>query len=182
MIKAWGCLQPLRHGAKRRATSPYTGEARTARTCGGVRCALAVYRHLRSEPACPPVSCAGNARVGRGTQKCLRKRIRRHFLISQVKLQPRGCPLHGTVRGLPAGFLSVFAPEFYRADARVGARAGRLGRGDVHLHAAHLQIRLGPAQRRLGAGQVKSGAGSAVRASTVTVLAATFTVPGLTAQ
>ena len=42
-------LQPLRHGAKRRATSPYTGEARTARTCGGVRCALAVYQ-LPSTP------------------------------------------------------------------------------------------------------------------------------------
>ena len=75
-------------------------------------------------------------------------------------------------------------------DARAGAGLGRLGHGDVHLHAAGLEIRLGPAQRRLGAGQVDVGlllyfqvfCSSAVRASTVTVLAATFTVPGLTAQ
>ena len=40
------------------------------------------------------------------------------------------------------------------AEARPGALPGRCGRGDVHLHAAGLEIRLGPAQRRLGAGQV----------------------------
>ena len=142
--------QPFRSLRKAPCHGPLHGKARTAR--------FSVRRTLCSE--CMPAALhAQSVRwprcAGRGTQKCLRKRIRRHFLISQVKLQPRGCPLHGTVqRSFRPGFYP-FSRQSFTARMRAWARAlGRLGRGDVHLHAAHLQIRLGPAQRRLGAGQV----------------------------